>query len=100
MKKLDRNGYAESILQYEDHCLLCYSTLHLQRHEVFHGPNRDKSKRYGLWVKLCPTCHLSRVHNGDGKIDRQLKKNAQEAAMLHYGWSVDEFRAIFGKSWI
>ena len=56
-EKLDRNGYAPSIIKppFEaDACFICGYSGKLVRHEVFHGPNRTKSKNYGCWVKLCP----------------------------------------------
>ena len=96
---LDKNGYAPSIMQPVDKCcFICYSNLQPQRHEAIHGYNRQKAKEYGLWVNLCPACHW-KVHNSDGKLDRQLKSNAQHAAMTVYGWTVDEFRERFGKSY-
>lgn len=104
--QLDRNGYAPSIIP--DHspnfCLICGCNgdeYGMDRHEIFHGSNRDKSKRYGLWVHLChKSCHLDRVHNGDGSLDKMMKQDAQQIAMRHYGWSEDDFRAIFGKSYL
>lgn len=55
--KLDRNGYAPSIIQDEadESCFVCYANGYydpLNRHEAFGGPFRDKSKRLGLWVSL------------------------------------------------
>jgi hypothetical protein len=52
--RLDRNGYAPSILQTEERCFLCGRTdRKLDRHEPFGGPYRAKSKADGLWVLLC-----------------------------------------------
>ena len=98
-EQLDRNGYAQSIMQFEDHCFICYRNGPKARHEVFHGPLRKKAKRLGLWVNLCPLCHYE-VHNGDGKLDLILKRNGQSAAMSRYNWSVDEFRWNFGKNYL
>ena len=58
--KLDRNGYAPSIIQDEadESCFICYANGYydpLNRHEAFGGSFRDKSKRLGLWVSLCIT---------------------------------------------
>ena len=100
--ELDRNGYAPSILNRNAvrSCQLCLkSTADLQRHEVFHGANRQKSKEYGLWVDVCYACHY-RIHNGDGKLDRFLKEDSQDKAMKHYGWSADDWRKRFGKSYV
>ena len=53
--KLDSNGYAPSIVQYDvDACYICYGCREkLDRHEIYGGANRQKSKRLGLWVTLC-----------------------------------------------
>ena len=100
-KRLDRNGYAESIVQTENEkqCFVCYGNMYTQRHEIFHGSNREKSKMYGLWVNVCPACHYL-IHNGDGSLDKRLKVRGQEAAMTVYGWSIDGFRKRFGKNYL
>jgi hypothetical protein len=98
-EQLDKNGYAPSILETEPHCFCCYGNLYLQRHEIFHGPNRKKAKADGLWVNLCPTCHYT-VHNTNGELDRKLKKRGQEAAMTVYGWSEEEFRKRYGRNYL
>jgi hypothetical protein len=59
-------------------CYVCGSTQYIQRHEVFYGPYRQKSKKYGLWVNLCMKCH-DQVHFGkDRTIDNMLKQEAQK----------------------
>ena len=98
---LDKNGYAPSIVSEEKICLCCYTSLNLQRHEIFHGNGRrDKSKALGLWVWLCPVCHIYKVHNSDGELDLRLKERGQEAAMAVYGWSKDDFRERFGRNYV
>lgn len=60
---LDRNGYAPSIVQDIDGCYFCArQDGKLDRHEIFHGAYRQKSKALGLWVTLCsPTgCMLDK----------------------------------------
>lgn len=98
--KIDRNGYAPSLLRRtENTCFLCGSNGFLQRHEIFHGTAlREKSKKYGLWVTLCPDCH--RLAHSDRAIAKGLKVTAEVEALEYYGWTVDEFRQRFGKSWI
>lgn len=100
--ELDRNGYAPSILNVKDSncCHVCLrSTVAPQRHEVFHGSNRQKSKEYGLWIDVCYACHY-RIHNSDGELDRFWKRSGQKIAMIHYNWSEDDWRKRFGKSYI
>lgn len=100
---LDRNGYAESIMQRrEGVCWLCGRSwgAKLDRHEPWGAANRQKSKELGLWVNLCHFgCHEGpgSVHE-DGSLARELRKDAQRAAMLRYGWTREEFIARFGKS--
>jgi len=72
----------------------------LDEHHVFGGPNRKLSEEYGLKVYLCHhSCHLHGVHKHNG-MNKALKATVQQMAMEHYGWTVDEFRRIFGKSYL
>lgn len=99
---MDSNGYIPSILQADtDVCYLCgRSHEKLDRHEVYGGALRQKSKRLGLWVTLChSTCHLNGVHR-HGDIALWLKEKAQKEAMEYYGWTVEDFRKEFYKSYI
>lgn len=104
---LDRAGYAPSIMQVNKTgrccCYLCGRATgynKLDRHEPFGGANRKKSQALGLWVLLCHEgCHEGpgSVH-ADGEKARELRKDAQRAAMLRYGWSREEWIERFGKS--
>ena len=99
---LDSNGYAPSIFE-ADHCFCCFlgasaTGANLARHEIFGGPNRQKSKRLGLWVWLCPTCHAE-IH-ASGKRTLALHHVGQRAAMEYYGWTADEFRERFGVNYL
>ena len=98
---MDKNGYNPSILQAGQRCFLCGRTdRKLDRHEVFGGAFRSKSKRLGLWVLLChEPCHMIRVH-GDAEISRGLRKFAQQRAMTEYCWSVADWRHQFGKNYL
>ena len=104
MKGLDRNGYAPSIIPFhsETQCWLCDCNGRgkMDRHEVFGGFNRAKSKRLGLWVHLCHyDCHLNGVHSSR-EVATLLKIDAQLCAMKEYGWTKEQFIAEFGKSYI
>ena len=104
--KLDKNGYAQSILQDDTDCCFCcmrngYADP-LNRHEVFGGAYREKSKRLGLWVMLCH----HRCHQGPNGVHSNvttalaLKKIAQSAAMQQFGWTVEDFISEFGKNYL
>ena len=94
----------KSILQKDKtRCYICGSSQWLEEHHIFGGnPNRKLSEKYGLKVHLCHYCHNEPPegihHNADN--NRLLKANAQKEAMLHYGWSIDDFRRIYGKSYL
>lgn len=96
---LDRNGYAPSIIYQTGGCYICGRTDRaLQRHEIFHGPYREKSKKLGLWVNLCDLCHDTLHHKGEG-LDAQLKETGQMFAEYFYGWTTEDFRYRFGKNY-
>lgn len=99
--KLDKNGYAPTIVGTGEECFLCLCTPpQLVRHEIFHGEAfRDKSKELGLWCTLCPECHRI-THFVDKRKDRYLKHVGYINATSHYGWTDDEFRKHFGKIYI
>lgn len=91
---------AESILQETRCCAVCgWPSETLARHHVFEGTaNRKQSAKYGLWVYVCPDCHRDIHERPEAHIG--MKRRAQELAMLEYGWSVDDFRRIFGKNYL
>ena len=99
-----RSDYSPSILQDDiTHCFLCgRCDRKLDRHEVFPASNRQKSKRYGLWVTLCHyPCHLGKdglQYNADRA--KGAKIFAQVQAMRTYGWTIDDFRKKFGKNYL
>lgn len=98
---------AESILQEDKtECYICGRNGYadrLERHHIFGGANRDNSEDFGLVVHICgERCHRNgkeSVHR-NARVDRALKAAAQEIAMLRYGWTVEKFRKIFGKSYL
>ena len=96
---MDSNGYNPSIMpgDSEEQCFLCGVGGDLARHEVFFGTaNRKLSKKYGLWVHLCPLCH-GNVHN-DRELDLSLKKIGETAFNTKYGFP--EFMRIFGRNYL
>lgn len=95
---LDSNGYAPSIMPPGEGCFICGRQGDTVRHEIFHGPYRQKSKALGLWVRLCPDCHMT-LHAGKRGYDGLLKAHGCRDAKMFYGWSEDEFRRRFGKDY-
>ena len=94
----------KSIIQKDrEHCFVCGENggyWGLDRHHVFFGANRNKSEKYGLYAFIChDRCHLNGVHKNH-KIDLALKRYAQQKAMEYYGWSIEDFRKVFGKNYI
>lgn len=75
----------------------------LDRHHIYGGANRRKSERYGLTVPLCHCrCHIfgqDAVHRS-GDTAARLKAWGQRKAMRAQGWSEEDFRRIFGKSYL
>jgi len=98
---MDRNGYNPSCLQHGTYCYACGKTTgKLDRHEVFGGPYRQKSKELGLWVLLChETCHLNGVHQHP-KDYAWIKDEAQRTIMQEMGWTVQDFIDRFGKNYL
>ncbi len=97
---------SKSIIQPEKkRCYLCGCNARadyfgLDEHHVYGGPNRYLSEKYGLKVYLCHgRCHLNGVHKS-ADINNFLKAEVQKIAMVHYGWTLERFIEIFGKSYI
>lgn len=100
---LDSNGYSPSLMNRTDYsCYVCRQEGILARHEPIGGPFRQKSKRLGLWVSICPACH--KLAHGAGILAHatalQLKQDAQRVAMDEYGWSKEDFIREFGKNYL
>ncbi len=69
-------------------------------HEIFYGPNRQKSIKYGLQIRLSPEYHRigpKAVHNNPA-FDLELKQKYQAKFEQQYGH--DRFIAEFGKNYI
>ncbi len=89
---------AKSIIQTERECFLCGRTGVLHRHHCIEGSYRKLSEKYGLTVYLCPIHHMH-AHESEA-IMKFLRKKAQETAMHKYGWRLEEFIRIFGRSFL
>lgn len=93
---MDRNGYNKSILATTAGvCYVCGSNCETARHEVYEGNGtRALSKRYGLWINICPSCHqyIHEHPKSDKAVD--LKDDAR-AAFIAAGHTPAEFQRIF-----
>lgn len=87
-------------------CFLCGRNGNgdkLDRHHIFGAANRNKSEKYGLVVLLChERCHIFgkySVHQNADVMD-YLHKVGQLKAMSEQGWTVEQFREIFGANYL
>lgn len=107
--KVKKNNIADSqrfsiITNDLKHCIECGRTG-VNLHEVFFGTaNRQLSKKYGLVVPFCEELHHNQVNckgvHFDSRLDLKWKKKAQKIFMKQYDKTKEEFKSIFGKSWI
>ena len=85
-------------------CWLCGATGgSLDRHHIFGGSNRKKSEKYGLVVDLChDRCHIfgKEAAHQNAETMQKLHEYGQRKAMEEQGWTVEDFRRVFGKSYI
>lgn len=96
---MGRNGYNNSILSTENGtCFICGKQCTTVRHEIFGASNRQLSKKYGLWVNLCPECHNMSSHSVhmNAELRHWLQDKGQRAYEEKYG---DNFADIFGKNY-
>lgn len=97
----------DSIIQKDkEHCFLCGGNNviePLDKHHIFGASNRSKSEQYGLTIYLHHSkCHIfgrGSVHQ-NAEANKAVKEIAQKRAMGYYGWTVNEFISIFGKSYL
>lgn len=75
----------------------------LDTHHIFGGAYRRKSEKLGLTVYLCHhDCHIfgpAAAHR-NAETMQQLHEYGQRLAMARFGWTEDEFRREFGKSYL
>lgn len=87
-------------------CFLCDRNGNgdrLEQHHIFGGANRKKSEKYGLIVYLCgERCHRNGEYSAHRNKDvaDYLHRYGQEKAMRENNWTVEQFREIFGRSYL
>lgn len=93
---------SKSIIQKEKECYICGTNVWLEEHHVFGGANRKISEKYGLKIWLCHR-HHNEVPDGihfDKWLRNRVKEDTQKLFMKYYNKSEEEFRQIFGKSYL
>ena len=72
-------------------------------HHIFYGSRRKLSEQYGFVIPLAMYLHVcgkDSVHENPNRgLDLQLKQKAQRYFEEHIG-DRDEFRTVFGKSYL
>lgn len=93
---------SKSILQKEKKCAECGTLYGLECHHVFGGPLRKLSEHFGLKVWLCRKHHTESPEgiHFNKEMRERYQHFAQKAAMKHYGWSIEDFREIFGRNYL
>lgn len=92
----------KSILQRNEACYICGTTLNLHLHHVFYGTaNRRLSDADGCVVYLCQRHHTGAggVH-GNTKIDLTLKARMEQAWLNRYNKTIVDFIARYGKNYL
>lgn len=75
----------------------------LELHHIYGGARRQLSERYGLTVWLCgERCHRLGEFSAhqNAQVAEYLHQYGQRKAMREQGWTVDEFREVFGKNYL
>ncbi len=92
---------SDSIICNDQECFICGKRDQLHKHHIYHTTaNRQVSEAEGCWVYLCGYHHnLSNegVHYNT-PFDITLKKLCQ--IVWEQKGERDEFRKLFGKSWL
>ncbi len=89
-----------------ERCFLCGRNGNgdpLERRHIYGGANRKNSEKYGLVVYLCgDRCHRNGEYSAHRNADvaAYLHRYGQEKAMKEQGWTEEQFREIFGRSYI
>ena len=96
---------SKSIISNEKQCYLCQTPYNLERHHIYFGTaNRQISESQGCWIWLCNRHHTGKVKYDEGihfnpDLDLRIKRECQEVWEREKG-NRQEFRKLFGKSWL
>ena len=100
----------KSLMSDEDNpmCFICNTTLNLQVHHIFNGPNRTKSDEDGCWCYLCAYHHV----DGNNSVHRNPERAMYLKRICQRKWEqryeeefpnsdyIEAFRKRYHKSYI
>lgn len=84
-------------------CFRCGRVGQMAHHHLIPGRGtRLLCDRYGLVVALCPQCHEFIHGSSKSGIQalKRLRRYGQLKAMEEQHWTEEEFRMVFGKSYL
>lgn len=83
-------------------CFLSGTYGIVERHHIFGGARRNLSEKYGLVVELSHGKHQTDRDSAHrcGETADKLHRYGQRKAMLEQGWTVEEFRLVFGRNYL
>lgn len=92
---------SKSIMSNERECYYCGSPYSLEKHHVYSGSGRRKlAEKYGCWCYLCHEHHTGDTGaHFNQRLNRWLKEECQVDFEAKCG-TRDEFRKIFGRSYL
>lgn len=90
----------KSVLQKEKECFICHSKNWLELHHIFGASNKKNSEKYGLMVYLCHWCHNEPPNGVHHNAENMRKLRAIAQKKFEENHTRDEFRRIFGKSYL
>ncbi len=90
----------KSVLQDKRECFFCHTTNWLELHHIFGGSNKKNSEKYGFIVYLCHYCHNEPPFGVHHNAENMSKLRAIAQKKFEETQSRDEFRRIFGKSYL
>lgn len=91
------------VTEYENICIICGRAAEAEHHLIFGTAGRNLSEKYGLKVPICNGCHTlnekcRRIH--DNPMAERLSKMLGQAVFEAKVGSRDDFRKIFGRSYL
>jgi hypothetical protein len=81
-------------------CFFCGRVCHTHKHHIFGAYNRKRSDKDGLFVYLCPECHMKLHDRPKFELYVRLKEIGQIAWMREYQKTKDDFIKEYGKNFI